>query len=74
MNEINKITNLSGLTKRWKNEKSLNFLLRSSISNDLSQGENFVERGPLATVGVPTSQHSEKNLRNDGESECGWPY
>jgi len=20
----------------------------------------------------PTSQHSEKNLRNDGESGCGW--
>jgi len=41
----------------------------------LIQGGNLAETDPLATVGNPLdSQHSEKNLRNDGESGCGWLY
>jgi len=36
----------------------------SGVTRALSQGGKFSEKGP-------TSQHSEKKLRNDDESECG---
>jgi len=33
----------------------------------LNQGENIAEKGPTGPCREPTSQHSEKNLRNDYE-------
>jgi len=41
----------------------------------LSQGGNLAGRGPLATVsvGVPLVK-TQKKMRNDGESGCGWLY
>jgi len=40
----------------------------------LIQGGSVSERRPTCHCRVPTSQHSEKNLRNDGESGCGLLY
>jgi len=41
----------------------------------LSQGENIAERSPLAIVrdiATVLANTQKKNLRNDGESGCGW--
>jgi len=34
--------------------------------------ENLDKRFPLATVPGPLADTQKKNLRNDGESRCGW--
>ena len=40
----------------------------------LSQERNFAETRLLATVGNRLANTSEKNLRNNGVSGCGWLY
>jgi len=43
--------------------------IKSDVTKGLIQIGFLAEIGPLATVGGPTSQHSEKNLRNNGEPD-----
>jgi len=37
-------------------------------------GENFAERGPVATEGDILVNTQKKNLRNHGGYRCGWLY
>jgi len=53
-------------------QKCQNILLFSGVAKGLSQGKKPGQKGPTAHYTGSTSQHSEKNLRNDGESGCGW--
>jgi len=36
--------------------------------------ENVAKNGGQWPLYGPTGQQSEKNLKNDGESGCGWLY
>jgi len=50
------------------------FQRRLNIDRSLSEGRNLAETSLLATVGNLLANIQKKNLRNDGESGCGWLY
>jgi len=72
MNECNYDENHESVKiKQQKKGKSPKCLLRcwcsqqtSGATKDLSQVQNVVERGPLATVGGPIDNTQKTNLRN----------
>jgi len=60
--------------RKLKNVKMSSFfhllfdmVIISGVTRGLSQGGNLAKRGPLTSA-------QKKNLRNDGESGCGWLY
>jgi len=44
----------------------------SGVAKGLRQGGKHRQEGPTGHCPGSTIQHSEKSLRNDGESGCGW--
>jgi len=44
----------------------------SDVTKGLNRGGKVRKKGPTGNCIGSTSQHSEKKLRNDGESGCGW--
>jgi len=64
--------------RTFENVKMFSFLhflfwiaIISGVTRTLSQGGKLSKKWPTGHCAGPTSQHSEKNLRNDGESGCG---
>jgi len=47
-------------------------IIISDVTKGLSQGGKLRKMGPTGYCTGSTSQHSEKNLRNEDESGCGW--
>jgi len=78
MNAINEIT----ICKDQAPEKNYNnCLLRcscsqqtSGVTRGLREMGNLADRGTLASVSDLQVNTQNKNLRNNGESGCGWLY
>jgi len=60
--------------KKFKIASFLHFLFYIAIIRGVTRDrvEYLDKRDPLATVPGPLANAQKKNLRNDGESGCGW--
>jgi len=81
MNQCNKQNYQSVRIKYRKKVKSHHLLTGMFVQTanqlcniSLSQGGKLSWKKPTGHFGRPTSQHSEKNLRNDGECGCELLY